>query len=66
MKTWRDIEELAERRKLQTLIDEEGTPLRISRRLGCSLDSVRNAMHHHGLKAKYYLIGAETKQRLRL
>ena len=66
MKTWRDIEELADRTRLAVLIDEQGTPLRISRFLGCSLDSVRNAMRHHGLKAKYYRAGAEIKRKLRL
>lgn len=34
MKTWRDIEGLSERKALSQLIEEEGTPLRIARRLG--------------------------------
>ena len=66
MKTWRDIEGLSTRDALLQLIEEEGTPLRISRRLGCSRESVKNAMRHHGLKSKCYVVGEEVKRKLRL
>lgn len=66
MKTWRDIEMLAERTALQTLLEEEKTPLRIARRLGCSRESVKNAMKHHGLSTKKYQIGDDMKRKLRL
>lgn len=66
MKTWRDIEGLSERKALSQLIEEEGTPLRIARRLGCSRESVKNAMRHHGLKSKCFVVGEEVKKKLRL
>ena len=66
MKTWRDIEHLGERTALQTLLEEEKTPLRIARRLGCSRESVKNAMKHHGLSTKKYRIGDDMKKKLRL
>ncbi len=54
MKTWRDIEELADRDTLKFLIEQEGTAPRIARRLGCSENSVRNAMKFHGLEPRYW------------
>lgn len=66
MKTWRDIEELADRKRLAALIEEEKTPLRIARKLGCSRESVKTAMRNHGLQSKKYQIKDSLKERLRL
>ncbi len=66
MKTWRDIEELSDRAALAQIIEEEGTPARIARRLGCSKSSVKNAMVFHGLKSKNWKAGEEIKKRLDL
>ena len=66
MKTWKDVAELADKSRLAALIDEEKTPLSIARRLGCSRESVKNAMKHHGLSTKKYHIGDDMKKRLRL
>ena len=66
MRTWKDIPELADKDTLASLIEEEKTPLRIARRLGCSRESVKNAMKHHRLSTKKYRIGDDMKKRLRL
>lgn len=66
MKTWREIEHLRDRTALQILIEEEKTPIRIARRLGCSRESVKNAMKHHGLSTKKYKIGDDMRRKLRL
>ncbi|MBR5815435.1 MAG: hypothetical protein IKY77_04490 [Methanocorpusculaceae archaeon] len=66
MKTWRNIAELADKERLSSLINEERTPLRIARRIGCSRESVKNAMKHHGLHTKKFQIEDEMKKRLRL
>ena len=66
MKTWKNIPELADKERLASHINEEKTPLRIARRLGCSRESVKNAMKHHGLSTKKYHIGDDMKKRLRL
>ena len=66
MKTWKTIPELADKNTLASLINEERTPLRIARRLGCSRESVKNAMKHHGLRTKKFQIEEDMKKRLRL
>ena len=66
MKTWRDIEELVHKPTLQKILTEERTPLAVARRLGCSRESVKNAMKHHGLKTAKYRVAEEMKQKLRL
>ena len=66
MKTWKDIKELADKTALQNLIDKEKTPLQISKRLGCSRESVKHAMRHHGLHTKKFQIKEDMKKRLRL
>ena len=64
MKTWKDIEELAEKAALEALIEELMTPARIARHLNCSRDSVKTAMRHHGLKTKTFVISEEMRERL--
>ena len=54
---WYMIPELLNRNVLERLIEEELSPVRIARRIGCSPDSVRNAMRHHGLKRRYGRMG---------
>ncbi len=66
MKTWKDIPELADRNILASLIEKEKTPLKIARYLGCSRESVKNAMKHHGLKTKKFHVEEDMKKRLRL
>ena len=66
MKTWKDIKELADKTALQNLIDKEKTPLQIAKRLGCSRESVKHAMRHHGLHTKKFQIKEDMKKRLRL
>lgn len=66
MKTWRDIPELTDCSILSSLIEKEKTPLKIARHLGCSRESVKNAMKHHGLKTKKFHVEEEMKKRLRL
>ena len=64
MKTWKDIEELAEKAALEALIEEMMTPTRIARHLNCSRESVKTAMRHHGLKTKTFVVSEEMRQRL--
>lgn len=66
MKTWKDIAELADKTRLASLIECEHTPLRIAQRLGCSRESVKHAMKHHGLKTKKFSVDEEMRRRLRL
>ena len=64
MRTWKDIKELAEKAALEALIEEMMTPIRIARHLGCSRESVKHAMKHHGLKTKKFHIEEDMKRRL--
>lgn len=64
MVSWRKIEGLASREALAKLIEEEGTPLRIAKRLGCPKTSVKNAMRHHGLSGKRLVASREARKRL--
>ena len=64
MRTWKDIEELADRKSLEALIDVENTPMNIAKRLGCSRESVKHAMKYHGLKTKKFHIEEDMKRRL--
>lgn len=66
MRTWKDIPELNDRDKLSALIEHLHTPLCIARHLGCSRESVKHAMKHHGLHTIKYHIGDDMKKRLRL
>ena len=50
---WYLIPELLDRTTLQQLIQEELSPVRIAKRIGCSPYSVRTAMRHHNLKRGY-------------
>ena len=64
MRTWKDIEELAEKAALEALIEEMMTPIRIAKRLGCSRESVKHAMKYHGLNTKKFHIEEDMKRRL--
>ena len=64
MRTWKDIEELAEKAALEALIEEMMTPIRIAKRLGCSRESVKTAMRRHGLKTKTFVVSEEMRERL--
>ena len=66
MRTWKDIPELADETTLQKLIEEEGNSRRIADRLGCSQDSVKNAMRHHSLRSKCFVVRGEMKKKLKL
>ena len=66
MKTWKDIPELADKTTLQKLIEEEGNSRRIADRLGCSQESVKNAMRHHSLRSKCFVVRGEMKKKLKL
>lgn len=66
MKTWKDIPELADETTLQKLIEEEGNSRRIADRLGCSQESVKNAMRHHSLRSKCFVVRGEMKKKLKL
>ena len=64
MRTWRDVPELFDRKSLAALIEVENTPMNIAKRLGCSRESVKHAMKHHGLKTKKFHIEEDMKRRL--
>ena len=64
MKTWKDVPELFDRKSLAALIEVENTPMKIAKRLGCSRESVKHAMKHHGLKTKKFHIEEDMKRRL--
>ena len=66
MKRWTEYPELNDKDNLSALIEHLHTPLCIARHLGCSRESVKHAMKHHGLHTKKYHIGDEMKTRLRL
>lgn len=66
MRTWKDIPELADETTLQKLIEEEGNSRRIADRLGCSQESVKNAMRHHSLRSKCFVVRGEMKKKLKL
>ena len=66
MKTWKEIKELADKTALQNLIDEEGNSRRIAERIGCSQESVKNAMKHHSLRSKCFVVRGEMKKKLKL
>ena len=66
MKTWKDISELANRETLQKLIEEEGNSRRIAERLACSQESVKNALRHHGLRSRCFIVRGEMKEKLKL
>ena len=64
MKTWKDVPELSDRNSLEALIEVENTPMNIARHLGCSRESVKHAMKHHGLKTKKFHIEEDMRRRL--
>ena len=66
MKTWKDIEELAEKEQFLRILEEEGNSRRIADRLGCSQESVKNAMRHHSLRSKCFVVRGEMKKKLKL
>ena len=66
MNTWKDIPELKDKNALEALLETEKTPLQIAKHLGCSRESVKHAMRHHGLHTKKFQIKEDMKKRLRL
>lgn len=66
MKVWRKMEGLRSRDELLRLVEEEGTMVRVARRVGCSRQTVAKAMQAYGVKRREYVVSDEMRERLRL
>ena len=66
MKHWYLMEGLRSKEELEQLIAEEGSAVRVARRVGCSRQTVSKAMKKYGLCRGDFVASKEARRRLSL
>ena len=66
MKHWYLMEGLRSKEELERLIAEEGSAVRVARRVGCSRQTVSKAMKKYGLCRGDFVASKEARRRLSL
>ena len=66
MTHWYWMEGLRSKEELEQLIAEEGSAVRVARRVGCSRQTVSKAMKKYGLCRGDFVASKETRRRLSL
>ena len=64
MKHWYLMEGLRSKEELERLIAEEGSAVRVARRVGCSRQTVSKAMKNYGLCRGDFVASKEARRRL--
>ena len=66
MKHWYWMEGLRSKEELEQLIAEEGSAVRVARRVGCSRQTVSKAMRAYGVCRRGFVASEEVCRRLSL